>query len=405
MQEALETAKKASQAKSEFLSRVSHDIRTPLNGITGMLQLAQLDDNIEQIHKDMAQASMSAEFLLGLINDILDMSKIESGKVELQPEPYDFSKFEEYLNVVIRPLCEKRDLEFTAKADIQGKAIMVDRLRFNQIFFNLLSNSAKYTLPGGKVSFECNNYRTDGEKVLIDFYVRDNGIGMSKEFQKHLFQTFTQEYRDVARDTQGTGLGLAITKSLVELMGGTICVKSKINQGSEFKVTLELPIAENTDSNDITQSSADEHEKTTDTSENKNGQKDKEYRFDGLKVLLVEDNKINQQIAIRLLERVGAEVEVASNGKEAVEMFANSEFHEYNIILMDIRMPIMDGLTATKQIRALNRDDALRIPIIAMTANALSDEKEECLEAGMNAHLMKPIDMNIMYDAIEKVIK
>lgn len=386
-------AEKANKAKSEFLSLVSHDIRTPLNGIMGMTQLALKEDSIDKIKKYLQKAEMSSSFLLGLINDLLDMSKIESGKVELHPEIYPFKEFIDYINSVIRPLCQKKNLHFTIHGPEMAPYIYIDKLRFNQIMFNLLSNSCKYTKEGGTVQFKMNCEKVNESLCIGTYMIKDNGIGMSDEFQEHLFETFSQENRMSFDHNEGTGLGLSITHSLIELMGGEITVDSEIDKGTTFTVQLTYPYFDELPESTPAQVKVKKEKNSTENS------------YNGCNFLLCEDNIINQEIANEILTNLGANVYVADDGAIGVEKFKESDEGFYTAIFMDIRMPNMDGLTASKAIRALDRQDAGKVPIIAMTANAMSEDRMECVEAGMNAFIAKPINIKELYKAMDTCIE
>lgn len=388
-------AEKANRAKSDFLSLVSHDIRTPLNGIMGMTQLALKEDNMDKIRKYLQKAEMSSSFLLGLINDLLDMSKIESGKVELHPEIYSYKEFSEYINSVIRPLCQKKNLRFTVHSNEMVNYLMVDKLRFNQIMFNILSNSCKYTNEGGSVQLKMACEKVNESLCICTFVVKDNGIGMTEEFQEHLFETFSQENRMSFDHNEGTGLGLSITHSLIELMGGEITVDSEINKGTTFTVQLTLPYFDEIDDEKIESSK----------SANKKIVKKDINDYTGCNFLLCEDNIINQEIANEILTNLGANVIIADDGEIGVNKYNQSDPDYFTAIFMDIRMPNLDGLSASKKIRALDRKDAKKIPIIAMTANAMSEDKMECIEAGMNAFIAKPINVKDLYKIMESVIQ
>lgn len=371
-------AEAAAQAKTEFLSRMSHDIRTPMNAIIGLTHLADDETHMPIIKEYLHKIDTSSKFLLGLINDILDMSKIENGELTLKADPLNLDEFKEYINTIIRPLVEAKHQTFDLHLPRHiGKSILVDRLRFNQIFFNLLSNAVKYTPEGGVVVFYSEKLPVKEGKQGLRFVVRDNGIGMSEEFQKHMYSPFTQERSSLSDTSQGTGLGLSIVKSLVDAMGGTISVKSETGKGTEFTVDLYVDVIDGV-SNEEAQSVSLE-------------------RLKGKQILLVEDNEINIYVAQLILEKVGLVVTVAKNGKEAVDIFAQSAVHHFDAILMDVRMPIMDGLEATRQIRSLSRIDATSVPIIAMTADAFAEEQKKTIEAGMNYHLAKPIDPPLLY--------
>lgn len=377
-------AEAATRAKSEFLSRMSHDIRTPMNAIIGLTHLAKDEENPQIVREYLGNIETASNFLLGLINDILDVSKIENGELVLKEEPYKRKDFEQSINTVIKPLMDEREIEFIFHIEHPVEVIMVDSLRFNQIFFNLLSNAAKFTPKGGKVECICEETKLDGGKVGIRAYIRDNGIGMSEEFQKHMYDPFAQENLQRDDKQRGTGLGLPIVKSIVDMMGGTISVKSALGKGTEFLIELHVSEGKTYEESD---------EQTTSMESLKDA-----------RILLVEDNEINVYVAKIILERVGCKVSVAYNGKEAVTMFDNTEEGYYQAILMDVRMPVMDGLEATKAIRHLDRKDARTVPIIAMTADAFENEQENTIVSGMDYHLTKPINPQLLYQVLSKYI-
>ena len=383
------TAKKAeaaADAKSEFLSRMSHDIRTPMNAIMGLLHLAKEETDAEKVRSYLDKMDASSKFLLGLINDILDLSKIESGEMTLHEGTLTKKEFSDSIQTVIKPLIDEKHIHFRFEMNTEIECIKVDHLRFNQIFFNLLSNAAKFTPPGGSIEFLSETLETKERekngKAGIRFYVRDNGIGMSEEFLKHLYDPFTQEASELGEEIRGTGLGLPIVKSLVDAMGGTIGVKSELGKGTEFTVDLYVEQAEAPAGGDAAEP--------------------KVKSLKGVRILLVEDNELNTYVAKTILEGLSCMIDTAENGKEALQKFAQSADAYYNIILMDVHMPVMDGLEATRRIRALQRKDAAFVPIIAMTANAFDKEKKETRDAGMNDHVAKPIDVNILLPTIRK---
>ena len=379
-------AESAANAKSEFLSRMSHDIRTPMNAIIGLTHLAKYEDDVQTIKEYLGKIESSSKFLLGLINDILDLSKIENGEMSLHEGPFSKEEFIDSIQTVIKPLIDEKNIKFVFDLRDDIPCINVDRLRFSQIFFNLLSNAVKFTPMGGIIEFTAERFgdEENGEngEVGIRFHVKDNGIGMSQEFQEHLYDPFVQEESKLSEKTRGTGLGLPIVKSLVDAMGGTISVNSVIGKGTDFIVDLyvhpaevQRPIVD--DSND-------------------------EKSLDGMKILLVEDNELNVYVATIVLEKLLCSVDTAENGQKAIEMFEHSEEKFYDAVLMDVHMPIMDGLEATRRIRALDREDASMVPIIAMTADAFDKEKQETVDAGMNDHLAKPIEPSTLYKVLLK---
>lgn len=380
----VENERIASAAKTDFLSRMSHDIRTPLNVIIGMALLAKNEKNPPETKECLNNIDESGKFLLGLVNDILDLNKVESGKMELHPEPYCYSEFCGHINAVVKPLCQSKSITFVMNGEMPDQYVMLDRLRINQIFFNLLSNAVKFTPSGGKVELNCSAKMLENKRVAFDFEVRDNGIGMSREFQSHMFEAFSQEQRKETFLVQGTGLGLAIVSNLIQLMDGQIRVESEEGKGTSFFVHLESCLVEYQD------------KKVEETIED-----DILY---GKRVLLCEDHPLNAKIAMKLLERKNVTVEHASDGEVGVSMFKAAPLHYYDAILMDIRMPVMDGMEATRAIRALDKEGAKDIPIIAMTANAYDIDKKNSRDAGMNEHIAKPIDPAILYATLERQI-
>jgi len=388
LNDALNSTEQANRAKTDFLSRMSHDIRTPLNGIIGMTYLSRSETDPEKIKANLDKIDTSSKFLLGLINDVLDMSKAESGKVELHQEPYPPQEFMSYIDAVIKPLVVERNQELICENSVSDDMIpILDKLRFNQIFFNLLSNAVKYTPEGGHIRFAISGKRLPGRHMHLHAEVNDDGIGISDEFQKVIFDPFSQEGRNDTSLQRGTGLGMAITKQLVTLMGGTIRVESKIGQGSTFFVDMSMETAE-----------ADEKAKVNplldtqlDTCENV---------LSGKHILLCEDHPLNQEIAKALLAEKKMIVTTAEDGRIGYELFRDSAPYYYDAVLMDIRMPVMDGYEATRSIRNIDRADAKTVPIIAMTADAFSDDVQKCMDAGMDSHLSKPIEPEVLYQAL-----
>ena len=382
---------RASEAKSEFLSRMSHDIRTPMNGIIGMTHIAQEQANPPRTEDCLRKIDISSAYLLGLINDVLDMTKIESGELQLHPEPYPPEELRQYLDSVIRPLSEARRQTFLLDIAADPLRIPVlDKLRTNQIIFNLLANAIKYTQEGGRVEFRLEE-RVSAAKMETRLSVRDNGRGMSPEFQKVLFEPFTQEdrVRSMESISSSSGLGLAIVKKIVDLMDGTIEVQSEVGAGSTFSVCLSPEFITAADyRREVRSQSVQE-----------------ESNFAGKRVLLCEDNKINQEIARTMLERDGVTVELAENGQDGCRLFKASPPGYYSAVLMDLRMPLMDGYEATRAIRAMpGRADAASVPIIAMTADAFEDDIQRCLKAGMNEHIAKPLDPGKVHAALVRWI-
>lgn len=378
-------ANAANEAKTDFLSRMSHDIRTPINVISGMTELALLEKNPEKTVEYLLNIQSSGKFLLGLVNDILDMNKVESGGMELHPRPYTHDEFVTYLNAVIRPLCEEKGVTFTMESNTAGLTLMVDPLRFNQIFFNLLSNAAKFTCRGGRVIYRGQAEALENGLVSLDIAVTDDGVGMSEAFQRTMFLPFSQEERTLEQNGVSTGLGLAIVKRLVDLMGGTIRVESAVGKGTTFYVHLEAQRAENA-------AKPDDDAKIA-------------ANLSGRRILLCEDHPLNAKIIVQMLGRKNVTVDTAENGKVGLERLAEAPPGLYDAVLMDVRMPIMNGLDATKAIRALpGRDDVRRLPIIALTANAYDADVQNCLDAGMNAHLAKPVDIEMLVRTLARLI-
>lgn len=383
MQDALHQAELANRAKTDFVSRISHDIRTPISAIISMTEFAKEDaEDKKKLLSDIEKISASSQFLLSLINDILDISKIDSGKVELYPECYPFHEFISSIRSIFEPMCQQKHIDFVIQSDIPKNAgVIVDRVRYNQVALNIISNAVKYTPEGGRITYTSKSELLDGGKIRCAYTVSDTGIGMSKEFQSRMFEAFTQE-DSVNRgnlSAKGTGLGLAIVKRIIDLMGGNITVQSSPGAGTSITVSVVLPVA-----------AAEQMEAR---------EKKKQLRASsgGLlkgKVLLAEDNEINTEIAVRMLESLGLEVDHAENGARAAEAFAGSKENEYLAILMDIQMPVMDGYAASEQIRRMARSDAKTIPIIAMTADAFVESVKQSRKSGMNDYITKPIDLN-----------
>ena len=371
----LESEKKANKSKSDFLSRMSHDMRTPLNGIIGLLQIAErhFDDKnlLLESHKKM---QVAANYLLSLINDVLQMSKIEDGNVPLTKDIIDFSELTKDIIDIIEQRAKERGIkmQFNAKKDIRYPFVYGSPVHLRQIFLNIYGNCIKYNHIGGSIVTTSDYTETDDGVVMYKWTITDTGIGMSKEYKEHIFEPFSQERQYIGSAHHGIGLGMSIVKGLIEKMGGSIEVESEEGVGSTFIIKIPFKIA----------SAPDKVNKQT-----------SEIKIDGLNLLLVEDNELNAEIAETLLSDEGAVVTVAKDGLQAVNIFKEKPEGSFDAILMDIMMPVMDGLTATKKIRTLNHPDAKKIPIIAMTANAFKEDKEKCLAAGMNAHLAKPIEI------------
>ena len=391
LKEALDMAEKANNAKSDFVSRISHDIRTPLSAITSMTDFAMQDmDDHDKISDDLKKIKSANTFLLSLINDILDISKIDSGQIELHPEAYSCNECMENIRNMFTPLCRKKNLNFETVIHGGEEVLYVDKIRLNQIVLNLVSNSIKYTPENGTVHVEMNSYPVNTDELAFVFEVRDTGIGMSEEFQKTMFNPFTQDEDNPERLklAGGTGLGLSIVKKLVTLMNGTITVDSHMNQGSKIVVNCILP------QYDGRKEEAEGIEDVSAAEEILHGT-----------VLLAEDNQINAEIASRLLESIGLKCVHAVNGEKAVKLFQASAPDDYICILMDIRMPVMNGHDAARAIRDLDRSDAKDIPIIALTADAIHEDTKKAYDSGMNAYLTKPIDLQKLKKTIQQLAK
>ncbi len=387
-----EKADHASAAKTDFLSRISHDMRTPLNGIIGMAYLAQEQENPPYTADCLSKINTSAKFLLGLINNILDMSKVESGKTELHPEPYNIEEFNSYLDAVIRPLCKEKSQSFDLYEDIDISRIpLCDKNCVNQVVFNLLSNSVKFTPEGGTISYSLCVKKLSQNRVTIEHRISDTGIGMTSEFQKHLYEPFSQEGRNDVSEHRGSGLGLSIVKKLVDLMGGTISVQSEVGHGTTFLIDLEF---------DTVAAGHGAH-----SGEGLEAEPAGTNFFFGKHVLLCEDHPLNQEIAKSLLEQKGVVVDIVENGELGAKRFSVSAFNYYDAILMDIRMPVMDGYQATKYIRALDRPDAKTVPIIAMTADAFDESVQAAKQSGMNGYVTKPVEPGKLYDALAELVR
>jgi signal transduction histidine kinase/CheY-like chemotaxis protein/ligand-binding sensor protein len=390
LKKAAAEANEANKAKTDFLSRMSHDMRTPLNGIAGMTYLAEQEKNPEKTEEYLKKIDTSSKFLLGLINDVLDMAKVESNKIVLHPEPYPLKEFNGYMDSVIKPLCAEKNIHFTTRLVMaEGYIPLQDKLRINQIVFNLLSNAVKFTPEGGDVVYSCTFRKIAENRVAMTLMVSDNGIGMSEEFQQRLFTPFSQEGRSDTATNRGSGLGLAICKHMVDLMGGSISVVSSLGKGTTFTVKIDFDAVKD-EGNPLMEPAP------------LNG----DYRhLKNAHVLVFEDHPLNQEIVKALLESKGVIIELAVNGEEGLKDFRLSAPHYYDAILMDIRMPIMDGYEATKAIRALERDDAKKIPIIAMTADAFREDVQKCLSVGMNAHIAKPIQPDLLFGTLDQFIQ
>ena len=392
--------------RTEFFSRMSHDMRTPMNAIIGFSSPELLENaDLEEMQEYMQKIHSSGGFLLTLINDVLDMTKIETQRMELREEPLTQQMILDSVVPIIAEVSQEKKIHFQVEADQNQTLFLGDRQRLGQILMNLLSNAVKFCKKEGTVLLSIKQIHKDKNMVTSRIVIQDNGCGMSEEFQKKMYEPFSQE----GKSDGGTGLGLAITKQMITLMGGTIKCRSEENAGTTFTITISNRIAEEgntTCGHEITNDNLTKTVKTTptdrpDESTDKIKESD-ENLLKGKRILICEDHPINAQIARRLLERVGIVVDEAHDGMEGIEMFETSDENYYQLILMDIRMPRMNGIEAAKAIRRLDRKDAVKIPIIAMTANAFKEDVEETQKAGMNEHLSKPIDPKILYVTLEK---
>ncbi|MDD3615061.1 MAG: response regulator [Lachnospiraceae bacterium] len=382
--------RKASKVKTDFLSRMSHDLRTPINAIIGLTALT-LDaaDNPEEVRENMAKMRYSSDYMLNLVNDILDMEKLEDGSVELLKEPYEYKDFLTSLQTMFTAQCEQKKISIHFAEPKINPVILTDRTRLNQIFSNILSNALKYTQTGGKIEYCVEKLKMDDDRLSCDFIIRDNGIGMSEKFQEHMFEPFVQEDNRITANLEGSGLGLSITKHLVEDMGGTIQIESKKNVGTTVRIHMNFKLVK---ADEAAHGRIDIEGDNLEFLYNKN-------------ILLAEDHPLNAEIAKKLLEKQGIHVIQAENGKKAVDLFMASAEYYFDAILMDIRMPEMDGIESAQTIRHLKRADALNVPIIAMSANAYKEDMEKSIAAGMNAHLSKPINIGNLYHTLIEYIK
>ena len=388
--EALQSAERASKAKTDFLSNMSHDIRTPMNAIIGITTLMKNElHEPEKLAEHLGKLESSGQLLLGIINNILDMSRIESGKTTLNVEKMNLPQQVSQLDSIIRQQAGQRRQTFTVNTHLQHENVLADPNRLNQVLMNILSNAVKYTPKGGHIRLEVEELPRNEHFARYRFVVQDDGIGMSEEFQKTLFDPFTREEKSGTNKVQGTGLGMAITKSIVDLMGGSINVESATGKGTRFEVVLEFPIDTEADTAQKAQALPEEEETASPLS--------------GMKFLCAEDNAINAEILELLLESKGAHCKIYPNGQEIVDAFASVKPGEYDMILMDVQMPVMNGYDAARAIRRSLHKQAGTIPIIAMTANAFSEDIRHSLTAGMNAHISKPVDMMLLEKTIRSI--
>ena len=382
----LAAAEEASKAKTFFLSNMSHDIRTPLNAIIGYTTLANhegvtYEDKSEYIDK----IETASRQLLDIVNDVLDMSRIESGKFSIEPARVNLENCVNEACDLVRTQLKSKGIELSMSCDVSHKWVMCDKVMMDRALMNLLCNAGKFTEENGSVSLDLKELDASEETGRYEIRIKDTGIGMSSEFVERLFVPFERERTSTVSRIQGTGLGLAITKSIVDMMNGTITVDTEKGKGTEFTITVDFPLAEPEEEIRLS--------------------KEDEISFEGMRALLVEDNMINMEIAQMLLEQSGFLIETAENGQIAVEMTAASEPGYYDVILMDIQMPVMDGYKATQAIRDLPDTGLAGIPIIAMTANAFQEDIRKAEEVGMNGHIAKPLDIPSMKDTLQHVLK
>lgn len=382
-----EEAQRANMAKTDFLRRMSHDIRTPINGIRGILTIAEHQpENLEKQKECRAKIREASGYLLDLVNHVLDMNKLESGNITLAHEPFDLMELFRESNTIIEMQGEMNDIPFIVNNyGIEHTHLLGSPVHIKQILQNIVGNAMKYNRPGGSVTVTCTEISSADGKATYQLTCSDTGYGMSKEFQKHAFEPFAQEFGDARTTYMGTGLGLSIAKQLIEMMGGTIILESEQNVGTTFTIILTFDI--------------DQEERK------KKEEEISDISLEGICVLLVEDNDLNMEIAQFMLENQGMEVITAWNGLEAVDTFNRSELYQIGVILMDVMMPVMDGLQAARIIRTLEREDAKTVPILALTANAFEEDVKQSKEAGMNEHLSKPLKEKEMLSAIMNCVK
>ncbi|MEI3273826.1 MAG: ATP-binding protein [Fusicatenibacter saccharivorans] len=385
---AAKKAEAANEAKTEFLQRMSHDIRTPINGICGMVNMADhYADDMEKQTEYRTKVKEASNLLLELVNDVLDMSKLESGEIVLEEIPFNLSSISREVFVVIEQMTAEQNIQIVwEKKEITHRNFIGSPGYVKRVMMNVLSNAVKYNRENGQIYISCMEIPSEQpEMTTMEFVCRDTGIGMTEEFQKCVFEPFAQEHTGSRTKFAGTGLGMAIAKNLIEKMGGTITFESKEGTGTTFVIRVPFKIDPD----------ADKCEEQKDVSEKS---------IKGLHILLAEDNELNMEIAEFVLQNEGAEVTKAWNGQEVVELFRKSEPGEFDVILMDIMMPVMNGYDATKKIRSLGREDAKVIPIIAMTANAFTEDRIRAKEAGMDEHVAKPVDVELLVKVIHKLV-
>ena len=387
LRRAIASKEKAAAAKSQFLANMSHDIRTPINGIMGMLEIIRkTKGNQDKEEECLDKIEVSSKLLLSLVNDVLDMAKLDTDAVVLSHEPFNLDRICNETVEAVSFQAEEAGLEVTGEHDdYTGINVLGSPLHLKKILINLFSNSVKYNKPNGKIHMSMKTLERTEDTITCEFKIRDTGVGMSQEFvEKKLFHPFVQADTSSRSNYTGTGLGMSIVKQLIDKMGGTISVESELGEGSCFTVVIPFEI---------------DHEASL-----KQSEEAENADISGLNIMVAEDNELNMEIIEFLLTEQGAHVEKVQNGQEALDKFEGSEPGTYDVILMDLMMPVMDGISATKAIRASKHAEAETIPIIAMTANAFYEDERKCLDAGMNAHLAKPLDMKMVVSTIAECV-
>ncbi len=410
--QARKKAEQSNRAKTIFLNSISHDIRTPLNVIIGCTTLASAHvDEAQEVKKYLSKIQTASSHLLLLINDMLDMSHIESGTIKMEDASVFLPDELEDLKLIVQSNASAKQLEFHVDTkNMVHKNVITDKLRLNQVLLNILENAVKFTRPGGEIYFQIQELKgQESEAVTYEFRVRDTGIGMNNEFLEHIFEPFSREQTSTVSGIEGMGLGMAIVKKIVDRMGGTITVKSRQGEGTEVTVVLPFKVSGHSVANEMQAFSRTKRLETFSETENLRKENLKtessEHTLKNKKILLVEDNELNREIAVELLKEAGFILDTAEDGTIAVEKMRNAKRGQYDLILMDIQMPIMDGYEATRQIRKLENPQIANIPIVAMTANAFEEDRQKALKAGMNEHVSKPIDLARLLEAVKKVLK